>query len=213
MMPLWLFTLGKTLVNETIQIPYKNIMLSLVSLIVPVVFGVLIHRCLPKVARFLIRLVKPASALFLLYVCTFGLYVNSFMFKLLNWRVLVAGLVMPCCTFFLGALVAGLCRLTYKRIITIAIETAIQNTGIALVMMLATLPKPDGDIAAIMPIAGSVFTPIPLLLALIGSCIYAKYIGANKETSLMVSEKGNDEIKGFRSDSYQNNNFMNSCPT
>lgn len=174
MMPLWLFTIGKTLVSETIQIPYMNIMISLVSLIVPVLIGVMIHRFLPKVAKFLIRLVKPASALFLLYVCTFGLYVNSFMFKLLNWKVLVAGLTMPFCTFTLGAIAAGICRLSYKRIITIAIETAIQNTGIALVMMLATLPKPDGDIAAIMPIAGSVFTPLPLLVVLTGSYIHGK---------------------------------------
>lgn len=213
MMPLWLFTIGKTLVSETIQIPYTNIMISLVSLIVPVLIGVIIHRFLPKVSKFLIRLVKPASALFLLYVCTFGLYVNSFMFKLLNWKVLVAGLTMPFCTFTLGAIVAGICKLSYKRIITIAIETAIQNTGIALVMMLATLPKPDGDIAAIMPIAGSVFTPLPLLVVLTGSYIHRKCTSTEKKNMLMISGKDDCEIKNITSDTYQNNNFMNSCPT
>lgn len=213
MMPLWLFTLGKTLVKDTIKIPYTNIMISLVSLIVPVLIGVIIHRWLPKTSRFLRRLVKPASVLFLVYVCTFGMYVNAFMFKLIDWKIVVAGLVMPCCTFSLGALVARMCGLSYKSGITIAIETAIQNTGIAFVMMLATLPKPDGDIAAIMPVIGSIFTPLPLLAVLIGSYVHGRCSGTKKENTLMISENVNNKNNKISNDPLQNNNFIDSHPT
>ncbi len=55
MLPLWMFLLGKEFLVEypesAIEIPYKNILISLSCLIVPLFIGVLIRRCLPKCAE------------------------------------------------------------------------------------------------------------------------------------------------------------------
>ena len=54
-----------------------------------------------------------------------------------------------------------------KDIIAIAIETGIQNTGMAIFMLWFTLDHPAGDLAAVLPVAVATLTPFPLLSALV----------------------------------------------
>lgn len=66
----------------------------------------------------------------------------------------------------LGGLVAFICRLSRQHILTVAIETGIQNTGIAIVLLLLSLDHPESDISIVAPITSAIFTPIPLWVAI-----------------------------------------------
>merc|ERR1719400_241820 len=54
MMPLWIFLLGEVIIADTaIVIPYKKILTYGIMLVVPLLLGVSIRKCLPKVADML----------------------------------------------------------------------------------------------------------------------------------------------------------------
>lgn len=59
---------------------------------------------------------------------------------------------------------AVICRQSPTDALTIAIETGIQNTGIAIFMLNFTLPQPQADMTSAVPVANSMMTPLPLLL-------------------------------------------------
>lgn len=69
---------------------------------------------------------------------------------------------------------ALLCRQSPRDALTIAIETGIQNTGIAIFMLNFTLPQPQADITSAVPVANSMMTPLPLLLLYILKKIFCR---------------------------------------
>ena len=60
------------------------------------------------------------------------------------------------------------------RVKTIAIETGIQNTSIAYLLLVFSLPAPDGDMAAVGPMASALLTPLPLFILVIIYLLYKK---------------------------------------
>lgn len=169
MVPLWLFTLGIHVIYHasSISIPYENIVTSLLGLLIPVLIGLLIQRKKPAWAKVILKCVKPIAVLFLILVFTLGIYANLYIFKLLKPFVLISGALAPYGGFLFGAVVALLTGQSKENILTIAIETGIQNTGVAIVLLQLSLPPPDSDISIVPPIAAAIFTPIPLLIAIV----------------------------------------------
>uniref|UniRef100_A0A0R3SNP4 Gate domain-containing protein n=1 Tax=Hymenolepis diminuta TaxID=6216 RepID=A0A0R3SNP4_HYMDI len=78
---------------------------------------------------------------------------------------------LPWIGFLLSALLAFICRRSRAEILTIAIETGIQNIGIAILVLLYSMSQPEGDIGAIMPLVVSFSTPFPLLLVYVAIAI------------------------------------------
>lgn len=88
MMPLWLFTLGATIFNESeLIIPYKRIGYVVVGLIVPLCIGLMIQRYLPKLARILVRVLKTFSSLLIIFIIVFAIATNLYLFQLFTWQV------------------------------------------------------------------------------------------------------------------------------
>uniref|UniRef100_W6NW97 Sodium-bile acid cotransporter n=1 Tax=Haemonchus contortus TaxID=6289 RepID=W6NW97_HAECO len=63
-----------------------------------------------------------------------------------------------------GCFVSIITRRTPPDVTAIAIETGIQNTGIAILVLKASFTQPDADIGAVIPVIAACFTPGPLLL-------------------------------------------------
>lgn len=169
LIPAWIYSIGINVIYKDIEIsiPFVNIITSLVGLIVPVGIGILIQIKRPKWARFIEKLVRPITVIFVILVFTVGVYANLYVFELLTPITLLAGALIPYCGFAFGAFVAFITKHDRKRILTIAIETGIQNTGISIVMLQLSLPPPDSDIGMVSPIVCSIFTPIPMAIAII----------------------------------------------
>lgn len=164
MMPLWLFTLGKVLFNEgNLTVPYKEISTYAVALIVPLFIGYLIQRFLKKVGQFLARILKGFASLLLIFIIIFAIVTNLYLFNLFSWQIIVAGMGLPWLGYLLAWGVAKVFRQEPKDCLTIAIETGIQNSGIAIFLLRFTLPQPAADLTTICPVAVSIMTPLPLL--------------------------------------------------
>lgn len=88
LMPMWIFTLGKTIFDRAnLRIPYTNIMSSAVGLIVPLMIGILIQKYMPRTARLLVRIIKPFSLFLILFIVIFAIITNLYLFSLFSWQV------------------------------------------------------------------------------------------------------------------------------
>lgn len=163
MIPLWLFTLGKVIFDQgDIQVPYSQISTYAIALVIPLGIGFLISRYMKKVSTFLVRILKGFSGLLLLFIVVFAIVTNLYLFELFSWEVskshcgsgnllklrqiVVAGMGLPYLGYFLGYAMAKVLKQPPPDCLAIAIETGIQNTGIAIFLLRFTLPQPQGDL-------------------------------------------------------------------
>ncbi|XP_013401061.1 ileal sodium/bile acid cotransporter [Lingula anatina] len=174
MMPLWLFLLGRFFVDESkIKIPYDNVATTIATLVGPVALGLLLHLWKPKLAMKCKRLIRPLALIFLIYIYTFGMYVNWFIWGLLadHSYLLAVGIITPWCGYIFGFFLAKIFRQPKRRAITIALETGIQNIGIPMIILRFSLPQPDGDLGSLMPSLQGLSQMLPLYLILIALTI------------------------------------------
>ncbi|XP_013105483.2 hepatic sodium/bile acid cotransporter [Stomoxys calcitrans] len=165
MMPLWIFTLGALIFKDgNLVVPYKTIATMSFSLVIPLSIGIAMQKYYPNMAKKMSKLLKPFAFGFILIIMVFAFTVNSYMFKLFSWKILIASSALPWIGYVIGWLMAIICRQSPRDALTIAIETGIQNTGIAIFMLNFALPQPQADMTSAVPVASSMVTPLPLLV-------------------------------------------------
>ncbi|EDV34304.2 uncharacterized protein Dana_GF21239 [Drosophila ananassae] len=163
-MPLWILTLGQLIFDRAeIATPYSKIGTYCGALIVPLLVGVLIQKRSAKVTRVLVRLLKPISACVILFIIVFAVITNFYIFYLFSWQIVVAGMALPGLGYIFAWLAAKLLHQNSADALTIAIETGIQNTGIAIFLLTTTLPRPEADLTTVVPVSVAIMTPLPLL--------------------------------------------------
>nr|CAD7264399.1 unnamed protein product [Timema shepardi] len=88
MMPMWIFTLGRVIFEEgALGVPYTRIASFALGLVVPLGLGFLIQRYLPRVSKFMVRILKPFSLLLILFIVVFAIITNLYLFQLFTWQV------------------------------------------------------------------------------------------------------------------------------
>uniref|UniRef100_A0A182NR99 Sodium-bile acid cotransporter n=1 Tax=Anopheles dirus TaxID=7168 RepID=A0A182NR99_9DIPT len=175
MMPLWIFTLGRTIFQRAnLVVPYSRIAYSAVGLIVPISAGLLIQRYCPRFSRLLVRILKPMSVILILFIVIFAIVTNLYLFELFSWQIIVAGLGLPWIGYCFGFLASHVMRLPLADALAISVETGIQNTGIAIFLLRFALEQPAADLTTVMPVSNAIMTPLPLLLLLIGLRIHER---------------------------------------
>jgi len=166
--PLWLFTLGQVVVNDDdmrITIPFANIVITLACYLIPVGAGLLIQRYCKRLSAAIIRSLRPIYVVFIVFMFTFGVWSNLYVFRLIRPLLLLAGCLLPYVGFLISGTVAFILRQPPPRVLTIAIETGIQNTGLPIILMKFSLPQPEADLSIVAPIVIAMFMPLPLWMA------------------------------------------------
>lgn len=139
MIPFWMRTLGYKFLQDggsgIIKVPYRNIMTSLTVLIVPLILGILIARYLPNVAAKARKTLRPFVIFVLVFVITFGTISHWYMLKHISWPAVLSGFLLPFGGFAFGCLTSILLKQKPKDVAAIAIETGVQNTGIAIMIL------------------------------------------------------------------------------
>ena len=174
MMPFWIYTLGSTFFDDRIQIPYISIAESLASLIIPATLGMIfIHykRHLMDRCR---NVIKVATWIATIVFTIFGCYANSYVFYLFTWRIAACACILPWSGYLIAYFVGWVFKQNHIDRLTIAIETGVQNIGIALIMLMFSLPEPEVDIAIVQPIAILLTTDKPLLIMFFISKLYQR---------------------------------------
>lgn len=88
LMPLWIFTLGRHIFERAnLKMPYRNVGTLAIGLIVPLSIGYLIQKKAPKFSKVMVRIMKPFSALLIVFIVVFAVVTNLYLFKLFSWQV------------------------------------------------------------------------------------------------------------------------------
>ena len=195
MMPVWIYLLGEIIIADTpIVIPYAKILTYGIMLVVPLLVGVSIRKCLPKVANILVKILKPMALFLIVFILVCGIWSQFFMIKLIDWKIAVVGFSLPWLGFGFGCMFSKLCGQERKDIIAIAIETGIQNTGMAIFMLWFTLDHPAGDLAAVVPVAVATLTPFPLLAALLYYNLRTRLCGPDEKEMVDMKAEQDKEV-------------------
>lgn len=198
MLPFWMYTLGKIVYSKTTTaVPVKSLMSTLVPMVVCLGIGLLFQKYLPRVAAFCKKILAPVSVAMIIFIITFGTYANLYMFKLMNLAILFSAGISVWIGFAVGYFLAWILRLPSKDQIAISIETGIQNTGIAYVLLGLSLLPPFNDIATVVPVAASIMTPIPLTIVwIIMKC--RRRFCSNKKASLNTLDEDHHDTHTSR---------------
>lgn len=169
MMPAWLYFLGHPFLQgfnseAVIKVPYGKIASNLVTLILPLLIGIAIKKWKPEWAAKARKVMRPFVIFVMIFVVIFGSLTNLYMFRMLTGPALIGGLALPWCGFMFGCFTALLTKRKPEDVTAIAVETGIQNTGIAILLLKASFGQPDADIGSLIPVIVAAFTPGPLLL-------------------------------------------------
>jgi len=100
----------------------------------------------------------------LAFVIIFGTITSYHLIPQITWPAVVAGLLLPWFGFMCGCFSAILLRQEPQDVTAIAIETGVQNTGIAIMLLKISFSGTDADASILLPILVACFTPGPLLL-------------------------------------------------
>uniref|UniRef100_A0A914ICW3 Uncharacterized protein n=2 Tax=Globodera TaxID=31242 RepID=A0A914ICW3_GLORO len=177
-MPFWMNVLGSRILEsmhrstnftssserQSVFIPYGKIVASLLMLVIPLLVGLLIARYKPGMAAKAKRMMRPFIIFVLVFIIIFGVSINLWLFAQITWAVLLAGLLLPWCGFMFGCFTSIILAQAPADVTAIAIETGVQNTGIAIMLLKLSFPGADSDLASLLPISVACFTPGPLLL-------------------------------------------------
>ncbi|XP_063612531.1 ileal sodium/bile acid cotransporter-like [Penaeus indicus] len=185
MMPLWMFTLGQKLLsqNSNVKIPFGNLAGSLISLTVPVIIGIFIKHKRPDWAKKGSRIIKPVTFAIILFFMTIGIFNSYKAFMMMTWEMPVAGIILAFCGYAFGAVFATLWCLSKDKVIAISIETALQNPGVAFILLKLSLPSPDSDLATLPVVATIMMTGPPLMV------VYAIILLLRRFTNLLPDKK------------------------
>ncbi|XP_060806938.1 ileal sodium/bile acid cotransporter [Amyelois transitella] len=166
-MPAWLFSLGQVVfANANIGVPYTRIATFVIGLLVPLGIGLAMQKWTPKLAAFMVRILKGFSTTLLLFIIVFAIVTNLYIFELFTWQIIVAGMGIPWLGYMFGYALARILKQPHADALAISIETGIQNTGISIFLLRYALDQPEADLTTVVPVSVAIMTPIPM------TCIY-----------------------------------------
>ncbi|KAI1297204.1 P3 protein [Halotydeus destructor] len=190
MMPLWMFTLGKHLLEQgNVQVPYTNLMMSLIFLTIPLIVGLLLQKYKPTLAARLKSLLRPFTFVVITIAVSGSIYVSFYVFALMTLPVIGAGLSVAMGGYLFGAIAAAIFGLKAPQIVAVSIETALQNPGVAFVLLQLSLGQPESDLAAVPVIAQLFMTGIPMWIACAIFHLVRKLISLNGKEAKEVKLK------------------------
>lgn len=89
----------------------------------------------------------------------------------------MAGIGLPVFGSTVGWITAKIFCQNAVDSITISVETGIQNTGMTMFILTFALDQPAADITLVIPIAVSIFTPVPVILIYLIRLAWRKTLG------------------------------------
>ncbi|XP_076462539.1 uncharacterized protein LOC143294907 [Babylonia areolata] len=195
--PLWIFVLGQYFQTDPDAIlspriiPIYNFEIWLAAIFLAYAAGLLVNRFRPVVADVLLTwIIKPFLLLATILYITVGVYINMYVFELINHYAVLGAILLPLIGCLLGCSLAVVCRQRAAFVKTIALETSSLNCLIVLAALRFSLQQPDAALASMIPI-WVMFTIPGLYLALaILQRIYSKLYGYWTNWRLNSSNSG-----------------------
>ncbi|KAI0988592.1 hypothetical protein GJ496_002222 [Pomphorhynchus laevis] len=193
MMPIWLYSLGKLFTKQlNLKIPFFDLAKNLAMIVIPYALGCGISTWKPKIRMAMQVIIKPVFIAVLFMFLTLGIYVNLPFFKMLQLKQALMAPLLPWLGFILGSLASFICRLNWKQIKTVGIETGFQNIGIAF-LIIRSFPLQENIRASVVIVVVAFLTALPLWILLIVRTIYRRCI--KRQFNFLHNEHNHSNIE------------------
>ncbi|XP_033117305.1 ileal sodium/bile acid cotransporter-like [Anneissia japonica] len=143
--------------NEDLKTPFVDIMIQLISLVIPVVIGMFILYKLPKVAELCLKCLKPCAVILIIISLGLGIPAQFYIFYS-SWEIWVAAGCLPFVGCFLGFAISKIAKMELKSSVTISLETGVQNSLLAIAMVGISYKKPESDLIGRVPLLIALLT-------------------------------------------------------
>ncbi|CAH1788422.1 unnamed protein product [Owenia fusiformis] len=159
MMPLNLWIYSRTWTDRQAQIPYLDVVVSLLLILVPVGIGMIIKWKNDKVAFIITKVGSYAGMIvivavaILLGIASPGLFTSS-------WTVWFAGILMPIIGTSYGFIASSICCRPWPQRRTIATESGLQNMALCLAIVQNTFPPNQSNEVSLIPLLVGAFMNI-----------------------------------------------------
>lgn len=167
--------LAKLYLQQTVDVPGWAMFQSILYVVaIPVAFGIVLNKWLRKQQRYLLVISPWVSVIGILLVIGIVVALNRTAIRECGLQVLVAVVLHNSGGLGLGYILARLLRCNRRTAITVAIETGMQNSGLA-----AALSKSFFGVAAALP--GAVFSVWHNLSGAIFASLVRRYCAETRE--------------------------------
>ncbi|XP_062926812.1 hepatic sodium/bile acid cotransporter [Mobula hypostoma] len=172
MMPLllYLYCKGLSLVNK---VPYRKIILTLVSTLIPCSIGIFLNHRYPKYSKVITK-----TGLFIFLIAAIIIVILSVtligatLWTIFIPRLIVTTALMPAVGYTLGYALSSLCRLSKRCTRTVSMETGFQNIQLCSTILKVTFSQEEIGALYLFPI---IFLVFQLTEALVLVMIYRSY--------------------------------------
>ncbi|XP_017516892.3 sodium/bile acid cotransporter 5 [Manis javanica] len=168
--------------SGTFHIPVSKIMSTLLFILIPTSVGIVIKRRIPEKANFLERIIRPLSFI-LLFVGIYLTFRTGLMFlRTVNLEVLLLGVLVPALGLLFGYSFAKLSMLPLPVCKTVAIESGLLNSFLALAIIQLSFSQSKADLASVAPFTVAMCSGCEMLLILL-------FYKAKKRCILIIEDK------------------------
>nr|XP_017516892.2 sodium/bile acid cotransporter 5 [Manis javanica] len=168
--------------SGTFHIPVSKIMSTLLFILIPTSVGIVIKRRIPEKANFLERIIRPLSFI-LLFVGIYLTFRTGLMFlRTVNLEVLLLGVLVPALGLLFGYSFAKISMLPLPVCKTVAIESGLLNSFLALAIIQLSFSQSKADLASVAPFTVAMCSGCEMLLILL-------FYKAKKRCILIIEDK------------------------
>ncbi|XP_067887778.1 sodium/bile acid cotransporter 5-like [Heterodontus francisci] len=168
LMPLSLSVFSAILgMSRDLYIPFYTIGSTLLSIVVPMSLGIYFKHKFSKIAKIFERIIKPFSIVIITGGFYLGLKMGSTFLQSADPKLFLIGLLVPAFGLFTGYFAASIYKLPLPVCKTVAIESGVQNTLIALVMLQFSFSQPEADLSSAAPFIVALSAAYEMILLLI----------------------------------------------
>lgn len=168
MMPINSYVYSRLLgLSGIFHVPVSKIVSTLLFILIPISVGIVIKHRIPEKANFLERIIRPLS-FGLMFAGIYLTFRMGFMFlKTVNLEVLLLGLLVPALGLLFGYSFAKVCMLPLPVCKTVAIESGMLNSFLALVIIQLSFSQSRADLASVAPFTVALCSACEMLLILL----------------------------------------------
>lgn len=160
MMPLLLWGYGSLYSSAEVDIPIKNITLTLAILIVPVMIGMLIRKISANVGALFELFGGIVGVLVILFLIVTWVPNNSQLLGSTPWPIYFVSIFLGILGVTIGYFFAKALKIHPRSARTIALETGIQNGPLAITIILLSFAGEEGQQILLIPVLYSLFIVI-----------------------------------------------------
>ncbi|KAI8504786.1 hypothetical protein Bbelb_179040 [Branchiostoma belcheri] len=198
LMPLNIFIYGRAFRLNSIKVPFQNIIISLLSITIPELLGILLRHKKPALADKVMKVIRPFSALFVIALVALGVSVNLHVVYT-PWQAIFAAFLLPLSGFIIGFGLAKIFCLDNNRARTVSIETAVQNGALASALIRLSFPQPESDLSFTVSFLNTMFQ---IGLSLLAVAVYSIYkckkpiVEKEEMASTNLEDKPSNNVNG-----------------